>query len=853
MPDTPSDPLESQPYLPYHPVMSTQLPSNSTSVYQLYRRLETVGKGAYGSVHKGVHIPTGNIVALKIIDLDTEDDDVGDIQREVALLSQLRDAPNVTQYYGCFMDGPRVWIVMEFAQGGSVRTLMKACKNGIVEEKYVVVIVREVLLGLTHLHRSSVIHRDLKAANILITAEGKVMICDFGVSALLVTAASKRNTLVGTPHWMAPEVANASAYDSKADIWSLGIMIFEMVKGSAPHSHILDQAKLIQMIPRMKPPRLAEGEASKELREFVGHCLRESAHDRLSADELLRTKLMLSKAAAKTPVTILKDLICRYDEWVQDGGTRMSMAGPLPWEDDDNQEVVSPGDSDEGAWEFDTVRSRSFFDMGYLDSNKDVDEMQATVRPHAPAKLPPTLRALFPDEKSAAETLPPPIMDVIPQHEGSLSSPAIPSPQLAPLTSRVRSRNVLSQQPVDEPRTPSPPPFVFPPRPSNYPHFPRDSQENRDGSPPSLHQHQVLESPELKLPSPIGDFEILDEDSPSVIPDTRSLRRPADIDVGPLTATGIEDWESTIPARIVGARPSRERLRSGTMDLPARASHKERHFSSSMDFHFPPVSRTDLSPSSSISPGTHHATASLDSSVLPKRLPSPGSLPSHHQGASGEQLEVALDHEEQRISHSSKAALDTRDSSSLMNQKDYHQIPSLKDVLKIPSVSSEHKLGLLDLLPVTSHIEDEDMINTVSPSINSPTKESKVNDLQASIALNPSVSTFLIDSSPLSSAMPAQEVHAVSLPSLLSSAVFTDFASIAPLDLVPLTISREATHSQLAKTVEELAQWLSKVELGFTSILDVVHEDVIQEEQEFNGTSIGSLTDSETESVSNHS
>lgn len=249
------------------------------SVHQLYKRLETIGKGAYGSVHKGIHIPTGNIVALKIINLDTEDDDVGDIQSEVALLTQLRDAPNVTQYYGCYLDGPRVWIVMEYAQGGSVRTLMKACKDAVVEEKYVVIIVREVLTALAYLHKSSIIHRDLKAANILITAAGKVMICDFGVSALLVTASSKRNTLVGTPHWMAPEVAHASAYDTKADIWSLGIMIFEMVKGSAPHSHIIDQAKLIQMIPRMKPPRLIEGEGSKELREFVAQCLRESPAD----------------------------------------------------------------------------------------------------------------------------------------------------------------------------------------------------------------------------------------------------------------------------------------------------------------------------------------------------------------------------------------------------------------------------------------------------------------------------------------------------------------------------------------------------------------------------------------------
>jgi serine/threonine protein kinase len=230
-------------------------------------------------VHKGLEIATDKVVALKIINLDTEDDDVGDIQREVALLTQLRDAPNVTQYFGCHLDGPRVWIVMEYAEGGSVRTLMKASKDGTIEEKYAAIIIREVLYGLSYLHKSSIIHRDLKAANILITATGKVMICDFGVSALLATASSKRNTLVGTPHWMAPEVAHASAYDTKADIWSLGIMIYEMIKGNVPNSHIMDQAKLIQMIPRMKPPRLIEGEGTKELREFVTNCLRESPSD----------------------------------------------------------------------------------------------------------------------------------------------------------------------------------------------------------------------------------------------------------------------------------------------------------------------------------------------------------------------------------------------------------------------------------------------------------------------------------------------------------------------------------------------------------------------------------------------
>jgi serine/threonine protein kinase len=95
-------------------------------VTQLFKKLDVVGKGAYGSVYKGVHVATGAVVALKIINLDTEDDDTGDIQREVALLSQLRggEGTNITAYYGCWLEGPRVWIVMDFASGGSIRTLV---------------------------------------------------------------------------------------------------------------------------------------------------------------------------------------------------------------------------------------------------------------------------------------------------------------------------------------------------------------------------------------------------------------------------------------------------------------------------------------------------------------------------------------------------------------------------------------------------------------------------------------------------------------------------------------------------------------------------------------------------------
>lgn len=248
------------------------------SVHQIYQRLETIGRGAYGSVHKGVEIATGRVVAIKIVNLDGRDasdvdSEVESIRKEVGFLTQLHGAPNITEYYGCYVDGPRIWIVMELANGGSALSLMKASPGECLEERYTVVIIREVLVALRYLHKVPIIHRDLKAANVLVTASGKVMLCDFGVSAGLTPMAKKRNTLAGTPYWMAPEVLQATpAYDTKADIWSLGIVIYEMTKGVPPNTH-MNQFQVMDHIPKAKPPSLAEGEASKDMRDFMAACL----------------------------------------------------------------------------------------------------------------------------------------------------------------------------------------------------------------------------------------------------------------------------------------------------------------------------------------------------------------------------------------------------------------------------------------------------------------------------------------------------------------------------------------------------------------------------------------------------
>lgn len=164
---------------------------------------------------------------------------------------------------------------MDYASGGSVRTLMKATKGNVIEERYSVIIMRELLGALVYVHKSGVIHRDIKAANVLVTDQGRVLLCDFGVSALLSTAHAKRTTFVGTPYWMAPEViTSGSMYDSKADIWSLGITLYEMTTGSPPHSNQAEM-KVLSLIPSTKPPRLAEYEGSKDMREFVAMCLKE--------------------------------------------------------------------------------------------------------------------------------------------------------------------------------------------------------------------------------------------------------------------------------------------------------------------------------------------------------------------------------------------------------------------------------------------------------------------------------------------------------------------------------------------------------------------------------------------------
>lgn len=307
----------------------------------LYTKQACIGGGSFGKVYKGVDKRTGQSVAIKIIDVENADDEVDDIIQEISILAGL-SSPYVTKYYGSYLKGSDLWIIMEYCSGGSCGDLLKP---GLIPEDYICIIVRELLLGLEYLHSDGKLHRDIKAANILLGANGQVKLADFGVSGQLTATMTKKNTFVGTPFWMAPEVIKQSGYDHKADIWSLGITALELALGEPPYSDI-HPMKVLFLIPKNPAPTL-EGNFSKEFKDFVWRCLRKEPRERSSARELLKHPWV--RRAKRT--AYLTELIERLERW------QATHREDKDRDDDDYEQESPERDSeDEDLWDFGTVR-----------------------------------------------------------------------------------------------------------------------------------------------------------------------------------------------------------------------------------------------------------------------------------------------------------------------------------------------------------------------------------------------------------------------------------------------------------------------------------------------------------------
>uniref|UniRef100_A0A183AG54 non-specific serine/threonine protein kinase n=1 Tax=Echinostoma caproni TaxID=27848 RepID=A0A183AG54_9TREM len=257
---TRSELFSSRKYAKMQRLKDSELSKSPSEVFEIICKL---GKGSYGSVFKARYKATGGIVAVKKVPVDS---DLTDIVKEISIMQQC-DSPFIVKCYGSMFDSQDLWICMEYCGAGSIADIMRLRGKTLGEDE-IATVLHYSLRGLDYLHQMRKIHRDIKAGNILLLNSGTAKLADFGVAGQLSDTLAKRNTVIGTPYWMAPEVIQEIGYNYSADIWSLGITAIEMADGKPPLADIHPMRALF-MIPSQPPPALRKPSTwSAEFRAF---------------------------------------------------------------------------------------------------------------------------------------------------------------------------------------------------------------------------------------------------------------------------------------------------------------------------------------------------------------------------------------------------------------------------------------------------------------------------------------------------------------------------------------------------------------------------------------------------------
>ncbi|XP_032400484.1 mitogen-activated protein kinase kinase kinase kinase 2 isoform X1 [Etheostoma spectabile] len=254
-----------------------------------YELIHRIGCGTYGDVFKARNIKTSERAAIKIVKLDPGDD-ITSIQQEITMMSECKHK-NIVAYFGSYHRNTKLWICMEYCGGGSLQDIYHV--TGPLKEKQIAYVCRETLQGLYHLHETGKMHRDIKGANILLTERGDVKLADFGVAAEISASVAKRKSFIGTPYWMAPEVAaveKKGGYNHLCDIWAVGITAIELAELQPPMFDLHPMRALMLMSKSsFQPPRLKDKTKwSAGFHSFVKMSLIKSPRKRPSAETLLQ-------------------------------------------------------------------------------------------------------------------------------------------------------------------------------------------------------------------------------------------------------------------------------------------------------------------------------------------------------------------------------------------------------------------------------------------------------------------------------------------------------------------------------------------------------------------------------------
>ncbi|XP_074089880.1 STE20-like serine/threonine-protein kinase isoform X2 [Macrotis lagotis] len=288
-----------------------------------------LGDGAFGKVFKAQNKETNVLAAAKVIDTKSEEE-LEDYMVEIDILASC-DHPNIVKLLDAFYYENNLWILIEFCAGGAVDAVMLELERPLTESQ-IQVVCKQTLEALNYLHENKIIHRDLKAGNILFTLEGDIKLADFGVSAKNTRTIQRRDSFIGTPYWMAPEVVMCETskdrpYDYKADVWSLGITLIEMAQIEPPH-HELNPMRVLLKIAKSEPPTLAQpSKWSSNFKDFLKKCLEKNVDARWNTSQLLQHPFVT--VTSNKPIReLIAEAKAEVTEEVEDGK-----------EDDDDEET----------------------------------------------------------------------------------------------------------------------------------------------------------------------------------------------------------------------------------------------------------------------------------------------------------------------------------------------------------------------------------------------------------------------------------------------------------------------------------------------------------------------------------